>query len=75
MLAHLFLFLSGGFCGIAHAKKAIILFNFNTQTIMQVGDLPDIAALQSKDGTYIDLGYKFNPPGADRVGCIGSDDK
>lgn len=75
LFTYMVFFLTVGLSGSAYAKKGIVLFNFNAETIVKVVDLPDIPPLQSEDGRYIDLGYKFNPTGGDWVGYIGSDDK
>lgn len=71
----LFLFITSGISNTAVAKKGIAFLNYKTESIVKVIDLPDISPLKSKNGNYIDLGYKFNPTGGDWVGYIGSDDK
>ena len=44
------------------------------ETLVLVQELPRIPLLQRKDGTYIDLGYKFNSfSGGEWVGYVGSD--
>lgn len=44
------------------------------ETLVLVKELPRIPALLRKDGTYIDLGYKFySTSGGEWVGHIGSD--
>jgi hypothetical protein len=42
------------------------------ETVVKVMDLPNVASLKRTDGSFVDLGYKFNTVGGEWVGYVGS---
>lgn len=44
-------------------KKRFIFFSVKNEALVKVVDLPDVPQLKRKDGSYLDLGYKFTTVG------------